>query len=184
MPAYEILVDGKPKTVEISKTGEKTFIVKFEGEAFTVEVPEGKLISGKSQIKIGDKVYGIALQEVSKTKPFTIKVEEASFKVELKTPTLAQKITPTAEQTIQVFSVRTAKLKQAVSGTVTAPMTGKIISIKVKKGEQVKAGQVLCVLEAMKMENEITAPTAGTVREILISEGASVNEGDPLFVVG
>ncbi|MEM2368086.1 MAG: biotin/lipoyl-containing protein, partial [Candidatus Bathyarchaeia archaeon] len=81
-------------------------------------------------------------------------------------------------------TLRVPKPKQVVSGTVTAPMTGKIISIKVGKGEQVKAGQVLCILEAMKMENEITAPVAGTVREILVSEGVSVNEGDPLFVIG
>ncbi|MGQ9539272.1 MAG: biotin/lipoyl-containing protein, partial [Candidatus Bathycorpusculaceae bacterium] len=60
----------------------------------------------------------------------------------------------------------------------------KILSIKVKKGEQVKAGQVLCILEAMKMENEIAAPMAGTIREVLVSEGASVNDGDPLFVIG
>jgi biotin carboxyl carrier protein len=62
-------------------------------------------------------------------------------------------------------------------------MTGKILSVKVKKGEQVKLGQVICILEAMKMENEITAPKAGTVREVHVSEGSSVSEGEPLFVV-
>lgn len=185
MPTYEVLVDGKPRKIEVSKTGEKTFSVKFDGEAFTVEVPEGKLVFGKEfQISIGGKAYTVTLQEVSKTKPFAIKVGEASFKVELKTPTLMQKAVPAAEQAPPTIAVKAAKPKQAVSGTVTAPMAGKIISIKVKRGEQVKAGQVLCILEAMKMENEITAPTAGTVREILVSEGASVNEGDPLFVIG
>ena len=48
--------------------------------------------------------------------------------------------------------------KVAVEGAVTAPMTGKIVKVKVKKGDQVKASQVLCVIEAMKMENEISAP--------------------------
>jgi biotin carboxyl carrier protein len=62
-------------------------------------------------------------------------------------------------------------------------MTGKILSIKVKKGEQVKAGQVLCILEAMKMENEIAAPKSGTVQEILASEGSSVGEGETLFII-
>ncbi|MBS7608310.1 MAG: biotin/lipoyl-containing protein [Candidatus Bathyarchaeia archaeon] len=185
MPTYEVLVDGKPRKIEVSKTGEKTFSVKLDGETFTVEVPEGKPTFGKElQIKIGGKVYAITLQEVSKTKPFTVKVEEASFKVELKTPTSTQRLVPVAEQAPSTIAVKAAKPKQAVSGTVTAPMAGKIISIKVKRGEQVKAGQVLCILEAMKMENEITAPTAGSIREILVSEGASVNEGDPLFVIG
>ncbi|RJS81359.1 biotin/lipoyl-binding protein [Candidatus Bathyarchaeota archaeon] len=62
-------------------------------------------------------------------------------------------------------------------------MTGKILSIKVKKGDAVKAGQILCILEAMKMENEITASKTGTVREVYISEGSSVSEGEPLFLI-
>jgi len=185
LPTYEVLVDGKPKRVEVSKTGDKTFMVRLDGEAFTVEVPEGKLVfRERFQIKIGDKIYGVTLQEVSKTKPFIVKVGEASFKVEFKTPVPVQQITPKTERAVQILTVKPPRTIQVVSGTVTAPMTGKIISIKVRKGEQVKSGQVLCILEAMKMENEITAPTSGTVREILVSEGASVNEGDPLFVLG
>ncbi|MEM3728588.1 MAG: biotin/lipoyl-containing protein [Candidatus Bathyarchaeia archaeon] len=186
MPTYEIFINGKPWRIEVSKTSEKAFTVKLGDKSLSVEFPEGKLQPEKQlQIKIGDKTYAVALQEVSKTKPFTVKVEEASFKAELKTPTLARlAVSPAMEQTLQVPTLRAAKPKQVVSGTVTAPMTGKIISIKVGRGEQVRAGQVLCILEAMKMENEIAAPVAGTVREILVSEGASVSEGDPLFVIG
>jgi len=66
---------------------------------------------------------------------------------------------------------------------VTAPMTGKILSVMVKKGDQVKTGQILCVLEAMKMENEVTAPKTGTVQEVYVSEDSSVSEGEALFVV-
>ena len=186
MPTYEIFVNGKPLKIEVSKTGEKTFTVKLGDKSLNVEISEDKLQPGKElQMRVGDKAYTILLQEVSKTKPFTVRVEEATFKVELKTPTLARLAVPQAmEQALPAPALRVAKPKQLVSGTVTAPMTGKIISIKVGKGEQVKAGQVLCILEAMKMENEITAPVAGTVREILVSEGASVSEGDPLFVIG
>jgi biotin carboxyl carrier protein len=54
----------------------------------------------------------------------------------------------------------------------------------VKKGEQVKAHQVLCVVEAMKMENEILAPKAGTIKEVNVSEGSPVSEGEPLFIIG
>ncbi|MEM0007838.1 MAG: biotin/lipoyl-containing protein [Candidatus Bathyarchaeia archaeon] len=186
MPTYEIFINGKPWRIEVSKINEKTFTVKLGEKSFNVEVPEGKLQPEKQlQLKIGNKAYAVTLQEISKTKPFTVKVEGASFKAELKTPTLARLSVPSAmEQALQAPTLRVPKPKQVVSGTVTAPMTGKIISIKVGKGEQVKAGQVLCILEAMKMENEITAPVAGTVREILVSEGVSVNEGDPLFVIG
>jgi glutaconyl-CoA decarboxylase len=186
LPTYEIFVNGKPLKIEVSKTGEKAFTVKLGDKSLNVEVSEDKLQPGKElRMRVGDKAYTILLQEVSKTKPFTVRVEEATFKVELKTPKLARLAVPQAmEQALPAPALRVAKPKQLVSGTVTAPMTGKIISIKVGKGEQVKAGQVLCILEAMKMENEITAPVAGTVREILVSEGASVSEGDPLFVIG
>jgi glutaconyl-CoA decarboxylase len=186
MPTYEVFIDGKPKRIEISKSGEKSFNVKLEEKSFNVELSNGKFQLGKElQIRVGDKAYTVELQDISETKPFIVKVEEASFKVELKTAVRARTVAlPVAERAVPSPAFKAVKPKQVVSGTVTAPMTGKIISIKVEKGEQIKAGQVLCILEAMKMENEITAPMAGRVREILVSEGSSVSEGDPLFVIG
>lgn len=64
--------------------------------------------------------------------------------------------------------------------TITSPMPGNIWKVLVKDGEQVKEGQVLIILEAMKMENEIMAPADGVVASIHVSEGASVNGGDIL----
>ncbi len=61
-----------------------------------------------------------------------------------------------------------------------APMPGTILDIKVKEGEEVKKGQVLMILEAMKMENEILASDDGKVKGIYVQKGASVNTGDPL----
>jgi glutaconyl-CoA/methylmalonyl-CoA decarboxylase subunit gamma len=64
------------------------------------------------------------------------------------------------------------------SGTkILAPMPGKIVSVKAGPGQAVKRGDVLLVLEAMKMENEIQAPVAGTVTAIAVSEGVNVNAG-------
>ncbi|QSQ09042.1 Glutaconyl-CoA decarboxylase subunit gamma [Koleobacter methoxysyntrophicus] len=68
--------------------------------------------------------------------------------------------------------------------TVTAPMPGTVLSIKVKPGDQVNQGDVLLILEAMKMENEIMAPVSGKVTSVNITEGASVNSGDVLIVLG
>lgn len=63
---------------------------------------------------------------------------------------------------------------------ITAPMPGKILSIKAKVGQAVKSGETVMILEAMKMENEIVAPQDGTVASINISEGASVESGTVL----
>jgi len=68
--------------------------------------------------------------------------------------------------------------------TVTAPMPGKVLRVVKGEGTPVKNGDVVMILEAMKMENEITAPADGTVKQIAAKEGAAVNPGDGLFVVG
>ena len=66
---------------------------------------------------------------------------------------------------------------------VNAPMPGNILRIDVAKGDTVKAGQVLVILEAMKMENEIVAPKDGTVAQVVTSKGAVVDTGSPLIVI-
>jgi biotin carboxyl carrier protein len=63
---------------------------------------------------------------------------------------------------------------------VTAPMPGTILAVKVSAGQQVKKGDVICVLEAMKMENDIPAPQDGVIASINVQKGASVNAGDVL----
>jgi len=67
---------------------------------------------------------------------------------------------------------------------VKAPMPGTILDVKVQNGQKVNAGDVVCVLEAMKMENEIPAPKAGTITSVVVSKGASVNAGDVLVTIG
>lgn len=70
-----------------------------------------------------------------------------------------------------------------VPGEVKAPMSGKVLKVGVKTGDEVTKGQVLMILEAMKMENEITANTDGKIKEIKVNEGASVNPGDILVIL-
>ena len=62
-------------------------------------------------------------------------------------------------------------------------MPGNILKVNVTAGQAVKEGQVLVVLEAIKMENEIMAPKAGTVAQVLVSKGSTVNTGDTMVVL-
>ena len=75
----------------------------------------------------------------------------------------------------------------AVTGAgeaVNAPMPGTILKVNVTQGQAVKEGDVLCVLEAMKMENEIMAPKDGTITAVAVQKGASVDTGAPLVFIG
>jgi acetyl-CoA/propionyl-CoA/long-chain acyl-CoA carboxylase, biotin carboxylase, biotin carboxyl carrier protein len=69
------------------------------------------------------------------------------------------------------------------TGTIVSPIQGTVLKVNVEKGAEVEAGAVVCVVEAMKMENEITAPVAGKVEELNVSEGASVGSGDTIAVI-
>lgn len=74
--------------------------------------------------------------------------------------------------------------RAATKGGVTAQIAGRILSVRVTAGDTVKAGDVLLLLEAMKMENEVKAATDGTVKEVLVKEGDRVSEGDTLAIIG
>ena len=73
----------------------------------------------------------------------------------------------------------------AVAGEqVLSPMPGTIVKVNVKAGQSVKSGEVLAVLEAMKMENEIMAPHDATVAQVLTDVGTKVDTGTPIIVLG
>lgn len=76
-----------------------------------------------------------------------------------------------------------AAAPQAAGEVVASPLPGTVLQVKVSAGESVKAGQLLLIIEAMKMENEVLAPRDGTVAQIVAAKGATVNTGDALVVL-
>ena len=85
----------------------------------------------------------------------------------------------------ELTKVRMARSKSAIIGrqVITAQMPGVILRVYVKPGEEVKAGAPLCVLVAMKMENEIRSPIDGIVKEVYIKDNDKMTVGDKMFVV-
>ena len=96
----------------------------------------------------------------------------------------AQGVQASAPQAVKPQAPKAAPKKAASAGAgsvqIVAPMPGKILGIKAKSGDAVKKGQVVVILEAMKMENEIVAPQDGVIASIDTKEGASVEAGNVL----
>jgi len=179
---YEIFIDGKPRKIEITKNGETSFTAKVDGKPTNIQLSSEKLdVTKIFSLTIDDKTYKVELSKIDREKTFPVKVDDVTFKAEIRTPKKSS--LPLFEPALLLPTKKPSVTKHTIEGAVVAPMTGKILSIKVKKGDEVKAGRVLCVLEAMKMENEIVASKAGVVKEIYVSEGSSVSEGEPLFMV-
>ena len=68
-------------------------------------------------------------------------------------------------------------------GELVSPIQGTVLKVEVEKGAAVEEGALICVIEAMKMENEITAPASGTIEELNVSAGGSVSTGDTIAVI-
>jgi acetyl-CoA/propionyl-CoA carboxylase biotin carboxyl carrier protein len=72
----------------------------------------------------------------------------------------------------------------AAGGALVSPLQGTVLRVNVKQGQDVEEGAVVCVIEAMKMENEITAPVSGKVEELSVTEGAAIATGDKIAKIG
>ncbi len=114
---------------------------------------------------------------------YEVVVEEADINAKF-TKAEAPKAAPAAPAAAPKAAAPKAAAPKAASAgatAVNAPLPGNILKVKATQGSAVKKGDLLCVLEAMKMENEILAPADGTVTAVYAKEGTSVNTGDVLF---
>lgn len=114
-------------------------------------------------------------------KKYRVNVNGTVYEVELEEMTGAPAAAPVAAPA----PAAAATAAPAAGGEkVTSPMPGTILSVNVAAGDAVKRGQVLMILEAMKMENEIMCPCDGTVASVSVTKGAAVESGTLLCTIG
>ena len=121
-------------------------------------------------------------------KKYRVNVNGTNYEIEIEEITGAQAQAAPVQQSAPVAEPTPAATPAPVAApaggeSVNSPMPGTILSVNVKAGDAVKAGQVLMILEAMKMENEIVSPVDGTVSAVSVNQGATVETGTLLCTI-
>ena len=163
---YDVIVDGKTHRLELTK-GEKTWHCKVDGRS--IEVDAALTARDVMSVLVGGDAFEIK-RERSLQGELHLVIGSARYAIDVQDPR-------------SLRTRRAAGESEAGPQKITAPMPGKIVRISVAVGDEVKAGQGVIVMEAMKMQNEMKSPKDGKVRKILATEGATVNPGDTLAVI-
>lgn len=130
----------------------------------------------KFRIKINEKEYMVEMEELGTAPgPGPISAAPLAASVPAAVPVQAEAAVPAAPAAAPVPS--------GEGFTMEAPMPGSIINVQVKAGDQVKENQVLVVLEAMKMENEIVSPKDGIVTAVHVTKGSAIDVGAPIVTI-
>ena len=127
----------------------------------------------KFKISVNGKDYDVEVVEVLENKPEIKKAEQEAIK-KVEAPIVEQKVKD---------SVPSLNSQTEGATKITAPMPGTILKINFEKGQSVKKGQVVLILEAMKMENEITAPVDGVIASLDVLVGSRVNSGEVMVTL-
>ena len=157
---YDVIVDGKTHRLELVK-GDKTWLCKVDDQE--IEVDAALTARDVLSVLVGNKAYEVK--------------RERSLQGEL------HLVIGSARYAVDVQDPRSLRTRRAAGGgeagpqKLNAPMPGKIVRVMVAVGDEVKAGQGIIVMEAMKMQNELKSPKDGKVQKILTSEGSTVNPG-------
>jgi len=156
-----ILVNGKKYRIKLLKPDKGMHLLaEVNGKKYEVELTSNP--NPQFSIKIGNKSYKVELEKTYRTTPFPIKVNDKLFMVQYEAPNQATSLRKKEPRLSTIMRKPVRKLVEE-EGMIVSPMPGTIVSLKINVGDSVKMGDVVCVLKAMKMENEITTPIAGII---------------------
>ena len=153
----------------------------------SVKLQKTKIIMKEYKFKINGNEYNVAINNIAGQNA-DVTVNGVSYSVELENapvaaPVAAPAAAPVAAPKAAAPAAAPKAAAPAGGKAITSPLPGVILSIDVKEGQEVKRGQKVAVLEAMKMENEILSEFDGTVSAIHVSKGDSVLEGAKVVTI-
>jgi len=172
-------VNGKPHKVKVLERNGNSFLVEVNEKNVTAK------FNGVSQdrmvlLEINGKTFQ-ANVERAKGRVFRVKIGGKLFEIQSQLDIPRESVVKM--QPLTVVAKKPATDFGAKKDAVTAPIAGRIVLLKANVGQEIEKGRCICVLEAMKMQNEVASHKAGVIKEIRVSEGAIVNKGDVLAVV-
>jgi biotin carboxyl carrier protein len=148
----------------------------------------------KYTLTIGEQVFDVEIgtiqdnlaQVIVNQTPYEVKINGVPAVPSASRPDAMPRLAPAASQPPGSVAMPTVATTPAIActGAVVAPIPGKIIQINVRVGEKVTAGQVVALMEAMKMENNLLSPMDGVVKEIRAGKDADVATGDVVIIIG
>jgi biotin carboxyl carrier protein len=172
-------VNRKPHKVKVLERNRDIFTLEVNGK--TVNVKFKNMVQGKTAIlEINDKTFQLDVER-GQGKVLQVKIGGKLFEVQFQ-PKIPKESNAKHEPTAIVAKKPAIDLV-IEKDAVAAPIAGRIVLLRANVGQKVERGECVCILEAMKMQNEITAPKAGVVKEFRVSNGAIVNKGDVLAVI-
>jgi biotin carboxyl carrier protein len=154
--------------IEIKRDGDKIY-AEIDGRSYELEASEPE--PNVYLLKNEGKIYEIFVSPRSNlSEPFHVRVKSSEFEVNIIDPKRLRSASAGAEHGEGLAEIKTA-------------MPGKVVRVLVEQGAEIKTGEGVIVVEAMKMQNEIKSPKDGVVKEIRFAEGATVNAGDILAII-
>jgi biotin carboxyl carrier protein len=181
---YAVSVSGRIRKARLLRINRKnTALIELDGKVVEITFSDSIGSDEKASINVNGKNHKVKLSRNDRLQALDVEVDGKLFVLQLEAKRKELNNKTSTAIVSPSFVPKREKLVVKKHGAVTSLMPGKVVLLKVKTGDKVKVGDPLCVLEAMKMENEIVAPRDGTVTQVNVEQGSVVNKSDVLVVI-
>lgn len=176
---YEITIDLRPYTIELEKVG-TTYVVKMGNKVHKVLIKDINPEERYALVEVNGEVHHVRVDlDLDSGQPIQIFLDGEPHEVTFKEKEELESLKTYTEISPLIKSQRVVKQK----GAIVAPFNGTVTEIKVRIGDQIKAGDTVIIIEAMKMKNEIVSDISGVVKSIKVKIGDSVKKDQTLLIV-